>query len=85
MKYIAYCRKSTDEPDRQILSIEAQAAELEEHAAKENKLSFIDLYDYFTKKNYKKLLSDGLHPNTEGHEVIYTKVLSKLKSLDILK
>src|SRR3989304_616387 len=36
IKYIAYCRKSTDEPDRQILSIEAQVAELEEHAAKEN-------------------------------------------------
>jgi len=36
IKYIAYCRKSTDEPDRQILSIEAQVAELEEFAAKEN-------------------------------------------------
>ncbi len=35
IKYIAYCRKSTDEPDRQILSIEAQIAELEEHATKE--------------------------------------------------
>ena len=36
IKYIAYCRKSTDEPDRQILSIEAQVAELEEFAQKEN-------------------------------------------------
>ncbi len=36
IKYIANCRKSTDEPDRQILSIEAQVAELEEFAAKEN-------------------------------------------------
>lgn len=36
IKYIAYCRKSTDEPDRQVLSIEAQVAELEEFAAKEN-------------------------------------------------
>jgi DNA invertase Pin-like site-specific DNA recombinase len=35
-KYIAYCRKSTDEPDRQILSIEAQVAELEEFAEREN-------------------------------------------------
>jgi len=35
IKYIAYCRKSTDEPDRQILSIEAQVTELEEFAAKE--------------------------------------------------
>ncbi|MEK7534291.1 MAG: recombinase family protein [Patescibacteria group bacterium] len=36
IRFIAYCRKSTDEPDRQILSIEAQVAELEEFAAKEN-------------------------------------------------
>src|SRR3990167_7015220 len=36
IKYIAYCRKSTDEPDRQILSIEAQVTELEEFATKEN-------------------------------------------------
>ena len=41
MKYIGYCRKSTDEPDRQILSIEAQVAELKEFAAKE-KLEIVD-------------------------------------------
>ena len=35
MKYIAYCRKSTDEPDRQILSIEAQIAEVKEFAERE--------------------------------------------------
>ena len=33
--YFLYARKSTDEPDRQILSIEAQIAELKEFAAKE--------------------------------------------------
>ena len=35
-KFFLYARKSTDEPDRQILSIEAQVAELEEFAAKES-------------------------------------------------
>ena len=34
-KYILYARKSTDEDDRQILSIESQIAELKEFAAKE--------------------------------------------------
>ena len=35
MKYILYARKSTEEDDRQILSIEAQLVELQEYATKE--------------------------------------------------
>ena len=34
-KYILYCRKSTDEKDKQVLSIEAQIAELQEFAIRE--------------------------------------------------
>ncbi|MBI2268392.1 MAG: recombinase family protein [Candidatus Blackburnbacteria bacterium] len=36
MKYIAYCRKSREEKDKQILSIQAQIAELKEYAKREH-------------------------------------------------
>jgi len=36
MKYIAYCRKSTDEKDKQVLSIDQQIAELKEFATREH-------------------------------------------------
>ena len=35
MKYIAYARKSTDEKDKQVLSIDNQISELKEFALRE--------------------------------------------------
>jgi len=53
IKYIAYCRKSTDEPDRQILSIEAQIEEIKEFAAREG----LEIFDFITESNREHELS----------------------------
>lgn len=44
----------------------------------ENSLGFIEIYDVLSKKNYKGLLEDGVHPNTEGHEEIFNLVKNSL-------
>lgn len=48
--------------------------------ANENNLKIIDIYNIFKAvKDYKKLLYDGLHPNSEGHELIFNAVKEILK------
>ena len=51
MKYIAYCRKSTDEKDKQVLSIEQQIAELEEYSAREH----LEVIDFVTEAKTAKI------------------------------
>ena len=36
-----------------------------------NNVYFIDIFNEFSKINYKKLLEDGLHPNSEGHQKMF--------------
>jgi lysophospholipase L1-like esterase len=35
------------------------------------RVAFIEIFDKFYKIGYKRLLQDGLHPNSEGHEKIF--------------
>ena len=55
MKYILYARKSTEEDDRQILSIEAQIFELKEFAAKEKLEIVASLCEAQTAKEPEKM------------------------------
>ena len=56
-KYILYARKSTDTEDKQVLSIDAQLAELRKYA-RDNNLAVIDeLIEKRTAKNPSRNLS----------------------------
>lgn len=42
-----------------------------ESVCAENKVGFVEIYGKFASLDYKKLLDDGLHPNSEGHKMIF--------------
>ena len=43
-----------------------------------NNILFLDIFQEFSKLNYKELLSDGLHPNKEGYEEMFVLIKSFL-------
>ena len=53
-KFFLYARKSTDEPDRQILSIESQIDELKEFATREQ----LEIVETFVKSQTAKSQAD---------------------------
>lgn len=46
-------------------------------------IDYVNLRDIFLKNDYKKLLFDGLHPNDEGHKLIYNEVLRYLRKFNL--
>ena len=55
MRYIIYARKSTEDEDHQVLSIESQLAELREFAAKEKLEIVASLCEAQTAKEPEKM------------------------------
>ena len=51
IKYFMYVRKSTDEEDRQVLSLDAQVVELQQYAVREN----LDVIETFIEKRTAKV------------------------------
>lgn len=49
-----------------------------------NSVLFVDNYEKWVKSDYKALLLDGVHPNTKGHEKIYTSVKEFLEKEGML-
>src|SRR3990172_426237 len=64
MKYIAYCRKSREEQDKQILSIEAQIAELQDFAKREN----LEISEFITEAKTAKV------PGREQFALVLKKI-----------
>jgi DNA invertase Pin-like site-specific DNA recombinase len=68
MKYFLYARKSTDEEDRQVLSIAAQLAELREFATKENLEIAAEFVEAKTAKAPGRPLFNKMIAQIEGGE-----------------
>lgn len=52
--------------------------EIIKSVCKENNIYFIEVYKQWIKSNYKDLLEDGLHPNSDGHKKIFEIVKNYL-------
>src|SRR3990167_11287102 len=68
-KYILYARKSTDVEDKQVLSIEAQIAELREFAKREN----LNVVDVLIEKQSAKIPG----------RLIFNEMISRIENEDI--
>lgn len=58
--------------------------EIVKNSCKQNKVPFIEIFDDWIKTDYKKLLYDGLHPNSKGHQRIFEAVRNYLTKNKII-
>ncbi|MCI0617548.1 recombinase family protein [bacterium] len=81
MKYILYARKSTEDDDRQILSIEAQIFELKEFAAKEKFEIVASFQEAKTAKEPVKNIGSNRHLEAERLEIDFKKPFDLLAKM----
>jgi lysophospholipase L1-like esterase len=53
--------------------------EIIKSVCKENKITFVEIFEEWIKSDYKNLLYDGLHPNSKGHLKIFQAVKNMIK------
>jgi len=68
MKYFIYARKSTDDEDRQILSIEAQLVELRQYATRENLTVITELVEAKTAKKPGRPIFNDMLMRIQRHQ-----------------
>jgi len=54
-------------------------SEIIKSACAKNGVQFIDIFEKWIVADYKKLLEDGVHPNSEGHKLIFEEVKNFLR------
>lgn len=54
------------------------------NVCEKNNVIFVELLDKWKTLEYKELLKDGLHPNSEGHKLIFEEVKKTLSSESII-
>ena len=59
--------------------------EIIKSVCEKNKIYFIEIFENWINSDYKKLLEDGLHPNSEGHQKIFESVKNFLIENKIIK
>ena len=79
-KYFLYARKSTDEEDRQVLSIESQIDELKEFAAKEKLEIVASLSEAQTAKEPVKNLGSNVMKAKSG---LFLKKIKKFVIINL--
>lgn len=57
---------------------------IQKKMCKNEEISFIDVRNLYSKKEWSNLLEDGCHPNNQGHREIYRAVKQKLANEEIL-
>lgn len=64
-------------PDKQYVNSESKKYDdIIKNVCRENYVRYIDVFSHFADRDVEDLLDDGVHPNNEGHKLIY-EVVSK--------
>lgn len=54
------------------------------HLIEDAGYGFLDLFDDLRSSGYEKTLSDGLHPDSKGYDLLYAQILPRLLAQNIL-